>query len=98
MAATIIEKKDLHTPNNGPVKGRRKLDFSESQRFKGKHFFLDLDGYRKANQIAAELTNRGAVSDRTHRILSSSLCVCGSVAITAINIITISSMSDWVSV
>ena len=61
MATTVIDNFN-HGTRSGPVKGRRKLEFSESQRFKGKHFFLDLDGYKRAKEVAAELTARGAVS------------------------------------
>lgn len=60
MAATIVNS---CTPDSGQInKGRRKLDFTESQRFKGKRFFLDLNGYRRASNLASELTARGAVS------------------------------------
>ena len=63
MATTVIDNANHHTPTAGStqVKGRRKLEFLESQRFKGKYFFLDLPGYRKTKDIAAELTSRGAV-------------------------------------
>jgi hypothetical protein len=39
---------------------RRKLNFDECQRFKGKRFFLDLSGYRRAKEIEKELATRGA--------------------------------------
>ncbi len=65
--ATTTTGIDAHTPNaeTTQIKGRRKLEFSESQRFKGKNFFLDLTGYRKTKELAAELTVRGAVCNNT---------------------------------
>lgn len=44
------------------TRSRRRLNFGESQRFKGKTFFLDLLGYPRAEEIEKELTCRGAVS------------------------------------
>ena len=44
------------------TRSRRRLNFGESQRFKGKTFFLDLSGYPRAKEIEKELISRGAVS------------------------------------
>ena len=44
------------------TRSRRKLNFGESQRFKGKTFFLDLTGYRRAKELEQDLVLRGAVS------------------------------------
>lgn len=59
MATTVVPNVTPQT--GGAVKGRRKLEFTEAQRFKGKHFFLDLKGYKRVKDVLHELTSRGAV-------------------------------------